>query len=1105
MIIRLSVRDPELATEHDLEVVAEPATKLASLLGALPPRPCYAGRVKLDPGQSFAESPLVPGMVIGVGEPVPGGRPVPPAAGALRVVAGPDLGRVIWLAPGGHVVGRDRAAAVRLVRDERISRMHARLHVGLTGELTVTDLGSTNGTLVDGTPVTGAAHLTPPALLEVGDDVLRWAPLPPARPRTERGPDGLIAFDRVPGSLPAAPDELDLTLAAHCAAPGLWSRDTAAPDGLKLRVGTSGEPVTVNLREIGVLGVVGPRLPADGLVRWLLIQLATLRAPGDLRLVVISAGGGEHLTWTRWLPHLTGDAVTCLVGNTDRTRADRVEELHARMKSGDRAGEVVVLLDGARTLRDLPGVRELLRKGPSAGIYTICADRRGMHECRAACELDGTDLLLTRPGADLPEPVRPEQLTAETAEEIARALAPMRDRARRAAPVRLLDLLTPMEQWGSGPVTSVVVGADVAGPVHADVSGTTPLVHGAGPDVPRSLVLSLLMANRPDELVLVLAGEVFAPFAACPHVSALLPALDAPGAARLLASLKAEVRRRSSLPGQPHLVLVAEESEAARELARAAAGRPDIHVVRTASLAAGPPGAGVIEQDGAPPRFFRTGGLDEPPPTGDTPATTRLLTWSELGLPRPAAPAPARTQLDLAIEQVIQAAAELAVAAPYRPVLPPLPGRLEGVRRSGRAVPYGLMDDAAHQAQPALAFDPAGAERLVVTGGPGSGRTTFARTLISGLTRHPVWIYAIEDTPGDLAAYAAHCGAVVSPSEPDRVRRLVTWLAAEAARRTAGRSPDPVIVLVVDGWESPGIAPALRTSLRELAETGPPLGIHMVATGAGPGGAPFTRQLMLGHEGAPPGRGVDAGSALPIQIALPPEPGPPLTAARPFPPMPAVVAPGELGRVTGIPIGVGGPDVTTIGLDLLGTGPHTVLVSGPPGSGRSNAALLFAGALVERGVNVLALARPGSPLDGLPGARLLSGTRFTDDDLRAEAAGWAEFAVVVDDLDRLAVTARPGRRTLLQESAAGCGTRTLVLAGDATPMLEGRRHSLGEVVTTVFRSGARIVLAPSGLAAALVHGLVLEPDEYLGGPPGRGYLSAPGRTTLVQLARASRA
>jgi hypothetical protein len=66
----------------------------------------------------------------------------------------------------------------------------------------------------------------------------------------------------------------------------------------------------------------------------------------------------------------------------------------------------------------------------------------------------------------------------------------------------------------------------------------------------------------------------------------------------------------------------------------------------------------------------------------------------------------------------------------------------------------------------------------------------------------------VEQRPAGLNAYERlpHCGAVVTGAEPDRIRRLVTWLDGEVQRRAATRfapsgDPDPWIVLIIDGWE----------------------------------------------------------------------------------------------------------------------------------------------------------------------------------------------------------------------------------------------------------------------------------------------------------------
>src|SRR5690349_12029146 len=67
----------------------------------------------------------------------------------LLVMAGATIGAVHKLPEKGEVViGRASDADIRL-NDDDISRRHARLTVAKNGDVTITDLGSTNGTYVN--------------------------------------------------------------------------------------------------------------------------------------------------------------------------------------------------------------------------------------------------------------------------------------------------------------------------------------------------------------------------------------------------------------------------------------------------------------------------------------------------------------------------------------------------------------------------------------------------------------------------------------------------------------------------------------------------------------------------------------------------------------------------------------------------------------------------------------------------------------------------------------------------------------------------------------------------------------------------------------------
>jgi len=70
-------------------------------------------------------------------------------AWALTVESGPQAGLTYVLGPGNTVSGRGGNCAIFLA-DVTVSREHARFSVDANG-LSVTDLGSTNGTYVNGT------------------------------------------------------------------------------------------------------------------------------------------------------------------------------------------------------------------------------------------------------------------------------------------------------------------------------------------------------------------------------------------------------------------------------------------------------------------------------------------------------------------------------------------------------------------------------------------------------------------------------------------------------------------------------------------------------------------------------------------------------------------------------------------------------------------------------------------------------------------------------------------------------------------------------------------------------------------------------------------
>ena len=81
----------------------------------------------------------------------------PPTGAILTCLDGPKRGRVFWLRRGLNLIGRAGSASVQL-NAPGISRRHAKI-VEHDGSYTLTDLGSTNGTVCSGQVVTGPIEL----------------------------------------------------------------------------------------------------------------------------------------------------------------------------------------------------------------------------------------------------------------------------------------------------------------------------------------------------------------------------------------------------------------------------------------------------------------------------------------------------------------------------------------------------------------------------------------------------------------------------------------------------------------------------------------------------------------------------------------------------------------------------------------------------------------------------------------------------------------------------------------------------------------------------------------------------------------------------------
>ncbi|WP_329547303.1 FHA domain-containing protein [Streptomyces sp. NBC_01356] len=193
MQIRLTVIDPlgppseprGRAAVCDVLVTAPAGTALAAVASALASAVggsdsqvvLYAGAERLDAQRcTVGEPPLTDGAVLSLGSPAEPGPDVDDVAAQLQVIAGPDAGGVHLLHGGQIRIGRSADADVPL-DDPDVSRLHCAVTVTPEGRVSVADLGSTNGTTLNGTRVgTRPVRFAPGALLRVGESALRLAP-----------------------------------------------------------------------------------------------------------------------------------------------------------------------------------------------------------------------------------------------------------------------------------------------------------------------------------------------------------------------------------------------------------------------------------------------------------------------------------------------------------------------------------------------------------------------------------------------------------------------------------------------------------------------------------------------------------------------------------------------------------------------------------------------------------------------------------------------------------------------------------------------------------------------------------------------------------------
>lgn len=148
----------------------------------------------------------------------------------FEVVAGRAIGMSILL-DDELLIGRHADGAGRLADDDEISRSHARISLDRSGFCAIEDLGSTNGTFVNGLRITGPQTLSVGDTIEVGGTTLVVRELPV--PASERA---LKAVHPQPTVVPRGPTSASQETPSFALGPsgrpqrGLHSADRPAAD-----------------------------------------------------------------------------------------------------------------------------------------------------------------------------------------------------------------------------------------------------------------------------------------------------------------------------------------------------------------------------------------------------------------------------------------------------------------------------------------------------------------------------------------------------------------------------------------------------------------------------------------------------------------------------------------------------------------------------------------------------------------------------------------------------------------------------------------------------------------------------------------------------------
>jgi S-DNA-T family DNA segregation ATPase FtsK/SpoIIIE len=359
------------------------------------------------------------------------------------------------------------------------------------------------------------------------------------------------------------------------------------------------QPITIDLRDVGVLSVLGDARLTRELATLLALSVVTLHSPQDVSIAVVRAEASSgHWDWVKWLPHtldpqlMDGDvparrvtasvpAMAELLAGDLEARLDRLQR--SRGQGGLPPQHLVVFVDGEGLLPH----QHLASPDPAVSlaqlgvhVVVLLGNRRDEPEQvddRFELRPDGTVVLSSRA-----LPFRLDHVPPGLPSVIARQLSPLRlsreegDGESLAGTVGLPEILgvddparlDPWRNWRPGALRDLLrvpIGVGANGSVvmldlkesahggmgpHGLIVGAT----GSGKsEMLRTLVSSLVINHGPDRLALMLVdfkgGATFAAMEDVPHIAGIITNLqdDLTLVDRMRDALFGEMQRRQEL------------------------------------------------------------------------------------------------------------------------------------------------------------------------------------------------------------------------------------------------------------------------------------------------------------------------------------------------------------------------------------------------------------------------------------------------------------------------------------------------------------------------------------------------------------------------------